>query len=192
MMIATLCPLSYDDLLEMPDDGQRYEIIDGELIVSPALIANHQRVLKRLVRVFDDFANETGRGEVFFAPFDVQLGYHDIVEPDLVFIATEQGRVPGQHHKFEGSPVLVVEVISPSSRQTDRVKKMALYARSGVLEYWIPDPEQLTLVVNVLEGQTYVPVAPDTEGLFFSRAPRAPRRFHDDLCRAGVTIPPVD
>lgn len=61
-MIATLCPLTYDDLLEMPDDGQRYEIIDGELIVSPALIANHQRVLKRLVRVFDDFANETWPG----------------------------------------------------------------------------------------------------------------------------------
>ena len=169
-MIATLRPLTYDDLLEMPDDGQRYEIIDGELIVSPAPIANHQRVLKRLVRVFDDFANETGRGEVFFAPFDVQLGYHDIVEPDLVFIAAEQGRVPGQDHKFEGSPVLVVEVISPSSGQTDRVKKMALYARSGVLEYWIADPEQRTLVLNVLEGQTYVPVAEDTEGLFVSRA----------------------
>ncbi len=75
-----------------------------------------------------------------------------------------------EHHKFDGSPVLVVEVVSPSSRQTDRVKKMALYARSGVLEYWIADPEQRTLVVNVLEGQTYVPVAPDTEGLFVSRA----------------------
>jgi Uma2 family endonuclease len=170
MMIATLRPLTYDDLLEMPDDGQRYEIIDGELIVSPAPIANHQRVLKRLLRVFDDFANETGRGEVFIAPFDVQLGYHDIVEPDLVFISTEQGRVPGQHHKFEGSPVLVVEVISPSSRQTDRVRKMALYARSGVPEYWIADLEQRTLVVNVLEGQTYVAVAPDTEGWFASRA----------------------
>ena len=169
-MIATLRPLTYDDLVDMPDDGQRYEIIDGELIVSPAPVANHQRVLKRLVRVFDDFANETRSGEVFFAPFDVQLGYHDIVEPDLVFIATEQGRVPGQDHKFEGSPVLVVEVISPSSRQTDRVKKMALYARSGVLEYWIADPEQRTLVINVIEDQTYVPVSPDTEGWVASRA----------------------
>ena len=110
------------------------------------------------------------KGEVVFAPFDVVLGPHDIVEPDLVFIAAEQGRVPGQHHKFEGSPVLVAEVISPTSRQTDRVKKMALYARSGVLEYWITDPEQRTLVLNVLEGQTFVPIAPDTEGLFVSRA----------------------
>jgi Uma2 family endonuclease len=169
-MIATLRPLTYDDLQNMPDDGQRYEIIDGELIVSPAPIANHQRVLKRLVRTFDDFANETRTGEVFFAPFDVQLGYHDVVEPDLVFIATEQGRVPGLDHKFEGSPILVVEVISPSSRQTDRVRKMALYARSGVREYWIADPEQRTLVVNLLEGHTYVPASPDAAGGFASQA----------------------
>ncbi len=168
-MIATLRPLTYDDLVQMPDDGQRYEIIDGELIVSPAAIANHQRVLKRLVRVFDDFANATGSGEVFFAPFDVQLGYHDIVEPDLLFIASDQGRVPGEQHKFEGAPVLVLEVISPSSRQTDRVRKMALYARSGVLEYWIADPEHRTLVVNFLEGQTYVSVSPDSGGRLASR-----------------------
>jgi Uma2 family endonuclease len=170
MMIATLRPLTYDDLLEMPDDGQRYEVIGGELVVTPSPSWNHQRVLGEIYRLVDDFARQSGEGEVVFAPFDVVLGPHDIVEPDLVFIATEQGRVPGQHHKFDGSPVLVVEVVSPSSRQTDRVKKMALYARSGVLEYWIVDPEQRTLVVNVLEGQTYVPVAPDTEGLFVSRA----------------------
>ena len=169
-MIATLRPLTYDDLLQMPDDGQRYEIIGGKLVVTPSPTANHQRVLFQLIRLLDAFVLEHGGGELFFAPFDVQLGYHDIVEPDLVFIATEQGRVPGDHHKFEGSPVLVVEVISPSSRQTDRVKKMALYARAGVLEYWIADPEQRTLVVNVLEGQTYVPVSPDTEGRFASLA----------------------
>jgi Uma2 family endonuclease len=169
-VITALRPLTYDDLLQMPDDGQRYEVIGGELVVTPSATANHQRVLFQLIRLLDAFVLEHGGGELFFAPFDVQLGYHDIVEPDLVFIATEQGRVPGQHHKFEGSPVLVVEVVSPSSRQTDRVKKMALYARSGVLEYWIADPEQRTLVVNGLQGQTYVSVAPDTEGLLVSRA----------------------
>jgi Uma2 family endonuclease len=167
-MIATLRPLTYDDLLEIPDDGKRYEIIGGELVVTPSPTANHQRVLFQLIRLLDAFVLEHGGGELFFAPFDVQLGYYDIVEPDLVFIATEQGRVPGEHHKFEGSPVLVVEVISPSSRQTDHVRKMALYARSGVLEYWIADPEQRTLVVNLLEDQTYVPVSPDAGGAFTS------------------------
>ena len=66
--------------------------------------------------------------------------------------------------------MLVVEVISPSSRQSDRVKKMALYARAGVLEYWIADPGQRTLVINVLEGKTYVPIQPDDDGGFSSRA----------------------
>ena len=174
-MIATLRPLTYDDLLDMPDDGQRYDIIGGELVVTPSPTANHQRVLKQLVRILDDFADETGSGELFFAPFDVVLGPHDIVEPDLVFISSGQGRVPGEHHKFEGSPVLVVEVVSPSSRQIDRVKKMALYARSGVPEYWIADPEERKLVVNVLEGQTYVSVPPDAEGWFTSRALRGLR-----------------
>ena len=168
-MIATLRPLTYDDLLQMPDDGQRYEIIDGELIVTPSPTANHQRVLVQLIRLLDAFVLEHGGGELFVAPFDIQLGYHDIVEPDLLFIASEQGRVPGEHHKFEGSPDLVVEIISPSSRQTDRVKKMALYARSGVQEYWIADPVERTLVVNVLEGQTYRPAPPNAEGWLASR-----------------------
>ena len=174
-MIATLRPLTYDDLLEMPDDGKRYEIIGGELVVTPSPTANHQRVLFQLIRLLDAFVLEHGGGELFFAPFDVQLGYYDIVEPDLVFIATEQGRVPGGHHKFEGSPVLVVEVISPSSRQKDRVKKMVLYARSGVMEYWIADPEQRTLIINVLEGDTYQPIRPDADGRYSSRVLRGLR-----------------
>ena len=163
-MIATLRPLTYDYLQDMPDDGQRYEIIGVELIVTLSPTANHQRVLLQLIRLIDAFVLEHGGGELFFAPFDVHLGYHDIVEPDLLFIASDQGRVLGEQHKFEGSPVLVVEVISPSSQQTERVKKMALYARSGVQEYWIADPEQRVLVVNVLESQTYVPVSPDADG----------------------------
>ena len=168
-MIATLRPLTYDDLRDMPDDGQRYEIIGGELIATPSPTANHQRVLLQLIRLLDAFVLNHGGGELFFAPFDVHLGYHDIVEPDLLFIAADQGHVPGEHHTFDGSPVLVVEVISPSSRQTDRVKKMALYVRSGVQEYWLADPERRVLVVNVLEGQTYVPVSPDADGWLTSR-----------------------
>ena len=168
-MIATLRPLTYDDLLEMPDDGQRYEIIGGELIVTPAPSWNHQRVLLELTRLIDDFARETGKGKLVFAPFDVILGPHDIVEPDLVFIASEQGHYPGDHNSFEGAPALVVEVISPSSRQSDHVKKMILYARAGVLEYWIADPEQRTLIVNVLEDKTYLPVSPDADGWLNSR-----------------------
>jgi Uma2 family endonuclease len=174
-MIATLRPLTYDDLLEMPDDGKRYEIIGGELIVTPAPSWNHQRVLGEIYRLVDDFARQTGEGKVVFAPFDVVLGPHDIVEPDLVFMASAQGALPGEQHFFKGAPHLLVEVISPSSRHSDTAKKLALYARAGVLEYWIADPEQNTLVINVLEGETYLPVRPDADGWYSSRVLRGLR-----------------
>jgi Uma2 family endonuclease len=174
-MIATLRPLTYDDLLQMPDDGQHYEIIAGELVVTPSPSWNHQRVLGEIYRLVDDFARQSGEGKVVFAPFDVVLGPHDIVEPDLVFMASAQGSVPGEQHFFRGAPQLLVEVISPSSRQADNVKKLALYARAGVLEYWIADPAQRALIINVLEGETYTPIQPDADGWYSSRALRGLR-----------------
>ena len=174
-MIATLRPLTYDDLLQMPDDGQHYEIIAGELVVTPSPSWNHQRVLGELYRLIDDFARQSGDGKVVFAPFDVVLGPHDIVEPDLVFMASAQGSVPGEQHFFQGAPHLLVEVISPSSRQSDNVKKLALYARAGVLEYWIADPAQRTLIINVLEGETYSPIQADADGWYSLRTLRGLR-----------------
>ena len=168
-MIATLRPLTYEDLLELPDDGNRYEIINGELIVTPAPIANHQRVLLRLIRLLDDFTAKHGSGELFVGPFDVRLGPHDVVEPDLLVIGSARGRVPGSQNTFDGPPDLVVEIISPSSRQTDLVRKMTLYARAGVREYWIADPGQRTLVINALQGETYVPIQPYDAGWLSSR-----------------------
>ena len=72
--------------------------------------------------------------------------------------------VPNDENSIDFAPDLVVEVISPSSRRDDRVRKMALYARSGVSEYWIADPIERTLVVNLLQGKEYAPVAPNTDG----------------------------
>ena len=167
-MIATLRPLTYDDLRDMPDDGQRYEIIGGELKVTPAPTSGHQRVLRRLVRMLDDYANQFNAGEVFFAPFDVVLSRNDAVEPDLVFLSAARPRVPNEDNSINYAPDLVAEVISPSSRRVDRVGKMALYARSGVPEYWIADPGDRTVVVNHLQGEDYVPVAPDADGWLVS------------------------
>ena len=163
-MIATLRPLTYNDLRDMPDDGQRYEIIDGELIVTPAPTMGHQRVVGRLYRLLDDYARRVQGGEVALAPFDVRLGHFDAVEPDLVFLTATRPRVPNDENSIDYAPDLVVEVISPSSRRVDRIRKMALYARSGVSEYWIADPMDRTLMVNLLEGKEYVPIAPDADG----------------------------
>ena len=162
-------PLTYQDLLEMPEDGQRYEIITGELIVNPAPASDHQRVLGQLYRLLDDYALETGAGEVLLAPFDVVLGPNDAVQPDLLFLLASRPRVPGNVHLIEYPPDLAVEIISPSSQGTDRVKKMALYARSGVPEYWIADPGDRALTINVLEGEQYRTIDPDADGSLASR-----------------------
>jgi Uma2 family endonuclease len=178
-MIATLRPLTYDDLKDMPDDGQRYEIIGGELLVTPAPTSNHQRVVGRIFRLLDDYARDTDAGEVFMAPFDVHLGRYDAVQPDLVFVPAIRPRVPGEENSIAYPPGLVVEILSPSTRTADRVKKMALYARSGVPEYWIADPLTRTIAINVLDGEEYVPVQPDADARLASRA------------LPGLTVDPV-
>ena len=168
-MIAELRPLTRNDLLAMPDDGNRYEIIDGELVVTPAPLARHQRALLQLTLLLYEFLEETDAGELFIAPFDVVLGTHDVVEPDLLIVAKEQGRVRGSQNAFEGPPRLVVEILSPSSQRTDLVRKMALYARSGVPEYWIVDPDRQEVAVYVLAEGGFVSVAPDEHGAIASQ-----------------------
>ncbi len=168
-MTATLRPLTYDDLLDMPDDGQRYESIDGELIVTPAPTIKHQRVQRSLIRILGAFAYETGRAELVLPPFDVVLGHYNIVKPDLLLIESEPGHIPGNQDKFEGPPDLVVEVSSPISLWIELVRKSALYARCGVPEYWIADPERRRMVIYNLQDKQYVPIESDAHGGLASR-----------------------
>lgn len=157
-------PLTYDDLVQMPQDGNRYEIIGGELVVIQAPIPVHQRVSKRVFLVLDEFVEARGLGEVFFAPLDVQLGEHDIVEPDLVFIAGEHLDIV-ERTRVIGVPDLLVEILSPSTRARDEVLKAQLYAGAGGREYWIADPDERTLRIYALEGGRYVLIQPNPEGV---------------------------
>ena len=88
-MSTTARRLTYDDLLHMPDDGRRYELIGGELIASTSPDAIHQRVLRWLLRRFDDFVTERQLGEVFCAPLDVRFEPSEVVQPDLIFLSYE-------------------------------------------------------------------------------------------------------
>ena len=153
MSVATR-PLTYDDLLDTPDDGNRYEIIGGELVVSPSPSFRHQMVSAALFRVIDRTVQAEGLGVLIYAPMDVRFHQHDIVEPDILFIRKERVGIIEQN-LIEGAPDLVVEVLSPSSRHRDQVPKMAVYARAGVEEYWIADPEQRTLTIYALVNGTY-------------------------------------
>jgi Uma2 family endonuclease len=148
--------LGYEDYARMPDEGKRYEILDGELYVTPAPTPLHQRLSKRLQRQLEDFFETGGLGEVFNAPVDLILAEHDIVQPDLLIVGN-----PGQvsHRAIEGAPLLVVEVLSPSTRAQDRGVKARRYADLGVRHYWILDPDAERIECLRLEGSAYRVVA---------------------------------
>jgi Uma2 family endonuclease len=144
--------LTYDDLCRTPDDGQRYEIIGGELIVLPAPNLAHQEFSINLIYVLDGYVRRHRLGRLYHAPVDVRLSPHDIVEPDLLFIRQDRLDICKSRRYVQGPPDLVVEIISPSSRKTDPGAKFDLYARSGIREYWLADPMKRRFQQFVLEG----------------------------------------
>jgi len=168
--VAThLRPLTYEDLQQMPQDGNRYEIIDGEPVVSPAPTLTHAEVVARLfflIRAFVLLHRPGGR--VFTAPVDVRLVPPRIVEPDIIYVSAERRHLLADPALVEGPPDLIVEVVSPSNRLYDEQVKFRIYAEAGVLEYWLADPALRTLTIFALENGTYVPL-PNEHGVARSR-----------------------
>lgn len=143
---------TWDDYLRLPEDGQRYEIIHGVLYVSPAPRLLHQFIVSRLVHFLTVYALQSRRGAPLTAPVDVLLpGIASPVQPDVVFLGSENLPDLGAAKNFEGVPDLTVEVLSPGSRRLDLDVKLRAYEQAGVPEYWIIDPEQRTVVLNHLE-----------------------------------------
>jgi Uma2 family endonuclease len=132
--------LTYEDYCRLPNDGKRYEIIDGELFVAPSPFRTHQRAVTRLTSYLSAFVEENNLGEVFVAPFDVVFSRFDVVEPDVLYVSKDRLSVLTEKN-VQGAPDLVVEVLSSSTADTDKTIKLKLYARYGVREYWIIDPE---------------------------------------------------
>lgn len=151
--LAPRAPLTEDDLAAMPDDGHRYELIDGVLIVSPSPTIHHQRCIKALILLLD--GAETPEYEVVVSPFDVRFARSTVLIPDLL-VARKADLAPA---RLETAPVLVVEVRSPSTRRIDLGTKRLVYEEYGVPAYWLVDPEEPSLSVLHLENGTYVQVA---------------------------------
>jgi Uma2 family endonuclease len=148
---------THRDLDDTPDDGHRYEVIDGKLHVTPLPTAWHQRVISQLHLIVGNHVAEKGLGEVFVPGLKVVLDEHTGVAPDLVYVAKEHAGGL-QRDGFHGPPSLVVEVLS--SRPTlDTVVKRDKYAWAGIRHYWIIDPDARTLAEYRLEGGAYVVVA---------------------------------
>ncbi len=138
--------LTYEDYRHTPED-QRFELLDGELIPAPAPNLRHQRIGTRLEALLHAFVQHEGLGEVYPAPCDVVLSNTDVVQPDLLFVSDERGHLLLGGDNVLGAPDLVVEILSPATAGRDRTLKRALYARHGVKEYWLVDPDARTVTV---------------------------------------------
>jgi Uma2 family endonuclease len=141
------------DLDRMPDDGNRYELIDGLLVVSPSPTWQHQRVVGRLYRILADACPDDL--EVFVAPLDVVLGDDTVVVPDVLVAR----RADLGERDLRSAPMLVVEVLSPSTARADRWLKWSRYESAGTRSYWIVDPVEMSLTAWDLLDGTYVQVA---------------------------------
>jgi len=147
--METRLKLTYQDYVLLPDDGKRYEILDGDLYVTPSPTARHQRISLNLVLVLARHVQTHMLGEVIAAPLDVILAEDSIAQPDILFISNE--RLPIVRDWVHGAPDLVIEILSPGTRDRDRTLKRHLYARHGVRELWLVDPDARSVEVHRLD-----------------------------------------
>jgi Uma2 family endonuclease len=171
--------LTYDDYIALPEDGPRYELYDGRLIVMPPTSPCHQAVIVNLFIAVAGHVWRHGLGDVCPAPIDVLLSRITVLQPDLVYL---DAAGPGllTEGPIVGTPTLVVEVLAPPTDAWDRGVKQALYARYGVPYYWIVDPTARSIQVLRLGGESYEVVARLDEG---ARAALPPL--------AGLTLDPA-
>jgi Uma2 family endonuclease len=141
MVPATSKKMTYEDLLLLPEDGHRHEIIDGKHYLHPSPDTRHQRLSYRLILGIGTYLKEHPVGQLFHALLDVVLSRYDVVEPDLLYISNERREIVTERH-IQGAPDLLVEILSQSNRKYDEVIKHTLYERTGVGEYWVVDPVQ--------------------------------------------------
>jgi Uma2 family endonuclease len=132
--------LTYDDFLWFPDDGRRHELIDGEHFVTPSPSERHQRVSLDLTLALGNYLRTSRVGSMYCAPFDVVLSDYDVVEPDLLVNLADQQDILTEKN-VRGAPAIVIEILSPGTRARDETLKRDLYARAGVREYWMVDPD---------------------------------------------------
>lgn len=146
-------PFTVADLEHLPHDGRRYELVDGLLVVTPAPHLRHQRVLGRLYLLLA--ASCPTELEVLFAPVDWRISRHTQLQPDLLVFP----RAPVDAPRLERPPLLVVEVLSPSTRAYDHGTKRLAYAAGAAASYWIVDADRPSVTVLALRDGTYDEVA---------------------------------
>src|SRR5919198_6463211 len=142
------------DIWDAPDDGKRYEVIDGQLYVSPPPILEHQGATSGLCTHLLPYIHQRRLGRLYTAPVGVVLDDENGVQPDLVYVSRERFHILSRRG-IEGAPDLVVEILSPSTRSRDRGIKLKRYAAAGVPHYWIVDPRTRALETYHLTERGY-------------------------------------
>lgn len=143
-----------DDIWDTPEDGNRYEVIDGELYVSPPPSFAHQSVVSELFAYLHAWVKAHALGRVLVAPLGVVLNVGNGVQPDIVYISRERADTI-RDRGIDGAPDLLVEVLSPSTANRDRGIKMTQFAVAGVPHYWIVDPRTHRLEAYELRVSGY-------------------------------------
>jgi Uma2 family endonuclease len=146
MLKTAYRPLTVNDYQELPEGPPYYQLIEGEIAMSPAPNRPHQHILRNITFLLLKFVNEHRLGEVYFAPCDVYLTDINVFQPDLVFVSNARKSILSQRG-IEGAPELVVEILSPKTARLDKGLKRDIYARTGVEELWIVDPEAKEIIV---------------------------------------------
>jgi Uma2 family endonuclease len=145
---------TYQDYLKTPDDKQ-YELIEGDLVMTPSPVPYHQWISKNIGYEVERFVREKDPGKVFYAPCDVYLDDENVLQPDILFISKERRSIIGEKN-IQGAPDLVIEILSEATAYRDLVKKKKLYERFGVKEYWIVDPQEKTIEIYAHQGKDFV------------------------------------
>ena len=169
-MSTTIDRLTYDDLetLSREHNGDRLEIIDGELIVTPSPSWSHQIISANVFRALDRHVYEENLGRVVYAPLDVRFTPDNVLIPDIIFIARDRLHIAGPQ-TVDAPPDIVIEILSPGTRRRDLVEKRDLYAQFGVREYWVVDPANRAIIVYERVGRMYQPVPVTERGGIQSR-----------------------
>ena len=144
---------TYEDYEKLPE-GAPYQLIGGKLVITPSPIPYRQELSRELGFKLFTFVKKNDLGHVYYAPLDVYFSETDVYQPDILFIHKKREKIIGKT-KIEGSPDIVIEILSPSTAYYDLRKKFRIYEKFGVKEYWIVDPELKRIEVYENENSKY-------------------------------------
>lgn len=145
-----------EEFWALPESMLHIEYVNGEIVMAPTPTVSHQRASAKIFTALYEFVTQNGLGEVFYAPLDVILPSGDVVQPDLLYLTSEEWERVKVAPRVHAAPSFLVEILSPGSIRHDKVTKRNLYERNGVREYWIVDVGKKSIAQLLLRRKRYV------------------------------------